>query len=74
MVFAIVALLGAVLGCRWRVPLLPQAAAVVVLNLAIAEAWGGLPYQWPEAIWTLDADAPGFFKLAPLQQCPVPSY
>ena len=32
------------------------------------------PMARPEAIWTLDAAAEGFWKLTPLRQHPVPSY
>lgn len=68
----LVTVLGAVGGfvVDWRSTMPLQVACVVLLNLAIAFASFGLPYQWPEALWEVRPDG----SVHPMRSRPVPSY
>ena len=80
-VFGAVSVVGAAVttvGLGWLVPTGAQVAFVVLGSLSIANAWFGLPYQWPEALWRLDTardaiDGP-LQALTPLRTSPKPSY
>lgn len=77
-VFGAVSVVSAVAtwaGLGWLMPTYAQVAFIMLGNLAISNAWFGLPYQWPEALWQVNATARDPWKaLKPLHSSPKPSY